>query len=278
MSDERGPHDRHARRPWPLYALAALVGLSAAALLIGAVLALPHGEHAADAARSFEQALGLAGAGPLPWRGAVPNGTASSGFAWTALERSRLTAADRARGAFVARSCTTCHGRDGIGGSELAPALAGQRAEVLLKQLQDFRSGARVWPVMNAVAQALAEADLAAVSAYLAGVAPAAADCSAAAAAPALVSAGDSRRRLAPCVACHTTTGELGVATLAPRLDRQRDDYLARQLELFQAGWRHNDVYGHMRSVARSLRRDEIAAVARWYAAAPPPRCGGPSQ
>lgn len=276
MSDEPRSDDKDARRPWLLYVLAAMLGLSAASLLIGAVLALPHGDHAGDAARSFAQALGLAGAGPLRWSGPVPDGRSSSGFAWTALERSRLAAANPARGAFVARNCTACHGRDGIGGTDLAPALAGQPAEVLLKQLQDFRSGARVWQVMNAVAGALTEADLAAVSVHLAGVARPAAECSVTAGVPpALVTAGDSRRRLAPCIACHTPTGELGVSTLAPRLERQRNEYLVRQLELFQAGWRHNDIYGHMRNVARSLQRDEIVALARWYAAAPSPRCVG---
>lgn len=274
MNAQPPPSARAARRPWPLYSLAAVLGLSAAALLIGAVLTLPHAGHGTGAARSFAQALGLAGADPSEWRGPVPAGRSSSGFAWTAQEQARLAAADRGRGAFVARNCAACHGMEGVGGTELAPALAGQPAAALLKQLHDFRSGTRDWPVMNAVARALSEADARAVSAYLASVdAPASACDKAAQAPPSLIMSGDSRRRLPACIACHTPAGELGVSMLAPRLEAQREDYLVRQLELFRAGWRRNDVYGLMRNVARSLNRSEIVDLARWYASAPAARC-----
>ena len=155
---------------------------------------------------------------------------------------------------------------DGDGGSELAPSLAGQSAPVLWKQLQDFRAGTREWPVMNATAMALGERDMAAVARYFSDIRVPAALCKATGvAAPSLVNRGDIQRLIPPCAACHESANSNGVPMFAPRLDGQRADYLERQLLLFRAAWRRNDIYGHMRVVARSLDDVEIRQLARWY-------------
>jgi cytochrome c553 len=54
---------------------------------------------------------------------------------------------------------------------------------------------------------------------------------------------------------------------MAPRLEGQKADYLARQLGLFQTEWRDNDSYRPMREVARRMTATEIDSVAQWYAA-----------
>ena len=138
---------------------------------------------------------------------------------------------------------------------------------MLWKQLEDFRSGMREWPVMNAVAKALAAEDLPAVAAFLSHVGPRRSECAPTrGAAPALVEQGDIKRLIPPCAACHDQRNTHDVQMFAPRIDGQRADYLERQLLLFRAGWRRNDIYGHMRVVARSLDDVEVRQLADWYA------------
>ena len=47
-----------------------------------------------------------------------------------------------------------CHGPDGVGGSAFAPTLRGLQAEVIWKELHDYRTGNRQFNVMNAIARA----------------------------------------------------------------------------------------------------------------------------
>ena len=71
--------------------------------------------------------------------------------------------------------CNTCHGpgSNGVGG--VFPALAGQYAPYLIKQLQDFRQGVRgndPQQLMSTVALRMTDAEIAAVAAYLESVSP----------------------------------------------------------------------------------------------------------
>src|SRR4029077_15400703 len=65
-----------------------------------------------------------------------------------------LDSAASGRGATVAHQCAICHGAEGISGTNF-PNLAGQYAEVTYKQLNDFKSGARVNATMSPFAQIL---------------------------------------------------------------------------------------------------------------------------
>jgi cytochrome c553 len=73
-------------------------------------------------------------------------------------------------------ACSSCHGLDGKGrlARELAyPALAGQHEGYLRVQLLNWKIGARgnsPGGVMNRIAQALSEAEISALSAFLAGM------------------------------------------------------------------------------------------------------------
>lgn len=87
-----------------------------------------------------------------------------------------------ARGARVALSglwdkdvpaCVSCHGPGGHGVGSHFPALAGQYAGYLTKQLNAWRSGTRrndPQALMKGIAQRLSAADIAAVSAYFASL------------------------------------------------------------------------------------------------------------
>lgn len=87
-------------------------------------------------------------------------------LAW--LCSSTALAGDAAAGKSKAASCIGCHGMTGISVNPLWPNLAGQHPEYLVKQLQDFKSGARKDPNMNALAAALSDADMADIAAFFA--------------------------------------------------------------------------------------------------------------
>ena len=63
-------------------------------------------------------------------------------------------------------ACAACHGADGLG-NKMAPRLAGQHAEYVLKQLASFQSNMRDIAVMHGVAQNLRTPEMDAVADYL---------------------------------------------------------------------------------------------------------------
>jgi len=75
---------------------------------------------------------------------------------------------DSDRGKARSAVCAHCHGADGNSTNGLWPKLAGQHELYLVKQLEDFRSGARKDPAMNAMAQPLSDADIANLAAFYA--------------------------------------------------------------------------------------------------------------
>ena len=67
------------------------------------------------------------------------------------------------------RSVPPVHGVDGNSANPEWPKLAGQHAGYLVKQLQDYRSGARRNAQMSALVTTLNDADMADIAAYYAG-------------------------------------------------------------------------------------------------------------
>ena len=172
------------------------------------------------------------------------------------------------RGATIAlQQCSMCHGAQGMSGGD-APNLAGQYPEVVIKQLDDFKSGHRIHSFMQALAHNLSDRDIADIAAYYdslpkARTAPARYTESSA---PALVRVGDPLRNIAPCIACHGGTDhKLG----APWLEGMPREYLVVQLNAFRTGTRHNDSHGQMRNMARSMSAKEVDEVADFYARRP---------
>jgi cytochrome c553 len=169
------------------------------------------------------------------------------------------------RGATLALRCTACHGAQGVSGAN-APNLAGQYAEVIYKQLLDFKRGARLDAVMGAMVASLTEENMLDLSHYYAYLPRLAKDRSLSGA-PALVRVGDPMRSIAPCASCHASRdGKVG----APDLNGEPQRYLQDQLTAFAQGSRRNDANAIMREEARLLTAAEIAAVIQHYAGAAP--------
>jgi len=187
-----------------------------------------------------------------------------SDVVWNVQTQRAVLSGDAGRGATAAAACAGCHGAKGISPSDQFPNLAGQAADAVFKQLDDFHSGKRVSPIMQGFAAPLTEQQMADLAAHFASLpaphAPASTP-------PRLVTVGDPARGLPPCAACH---GPMGRKLGAPDLIGQRAPYLQAQLEAFAAGTRRNDINQQMRVVAHDLRADEIKEVAQWYAGTGP--------
>ncbi len=77
-----------------------------------------------------------------------------------------VMAGDAAAGKAKAAACAGCHGANGVSAVPNYPNLAGQKEAYLVKQLKDFKSGARKDPTMSAMAAPLSDADIENLAAY----------------------------------------------------------------------------------------------------------------
>jgi cytochrome c553 len=202
-------------------------------------------------------------------------------IAWTGATLEQVASGNEKNGALVALNCGACHGEGGVSSSSLIPTLAGMDAVVIYKQLDDYRSGKRLWGVMNAIARALSVQDSADVAAYFAGRAdglpPVAGEGipqggrSLRQSDPTvrIIFAGDPGRGIPPCSACHGPGAhKLG----APALRGQHAAYVERQLAAFAQGFRQNDINEQMRAIATQLTPEEMHTVAVYYGAEITPR------
>lgn len=170
------------------------------------------------------------------------------------------------RGATLALRCAMCHGARGLSQAN-SPNLAGQHVFAIYKELQDYKSGARVNSVMTPLVADLTEEDMRDLAAYYAYLPrlPAYHPASAGPA-PRIVATGAPMRNIAPCGACH---GGLDSKAGSAWLDGQPDVYLRAQLQAFASGTRHNDISEQMRNVARQMTPADIEEAARYYANQP---------
>jgi cytochrome c553 len=79
-------------------------------------------------------------------------------------------AADPPPGPAKTQTCATCHGPRGISVAPDAPNLAGQPQIYLAAQLQAFRDGRRLHPVMNLIAKGLTEQEIDQLSAWYSAI------------------------------------------------------------------------------------------------------------
>ncbi|MFT0869897.1 c-type cytochrome [Pseudomonas sp. CAM1A] len=171
----------------------------------------------------------------------------------------------------AAMACLGCHGADGKGIAAAGfPRLAGLPAGYLSKQLQDFRSGSRKQAVMEPLAKALDDAEIEAVSAYLAKLpADTAPDTRrqqiATDPVARLAIYGDWSRKIPGCVQCHGPGGS-GVGEHFPPLAGQPAGYLVAQLNAWRDGSRSNDPNQLMVDVAKAMTEAEVKAVADYFA------------
>ena len=174
---------------------------------------------------------------------------------------------DTAKGETIATQiCVACHTVDGTRGLSANPILQGQHPEYLVKQLQEFKSGARDNAIMKGFAATLSEQDMRDVAAFYAsktakpGVATNKATLLLG---ERIYRGGIADRRIAACAGCHSPNGA-GIPAQYPRLSGQHGEYAEAQLNAFRSGLRTNSL--QMTGVAAKLNDREIKALADYMA------------
>lgn len=194
----------------------------------------------------------------------------------------RAALADAAEGERIYReglgntpSCATCHGEAGLP-DRMAPypRLAGQSAEYVAKQLEDYASGIRRNEQMTPIARALDPQQRAAAARYVASL-PAVRPVLSAAVLQergrTLDEVGDNAQAIPACGNCHGLRGQ-GEGAMLPPLAGQPAAYLASQLNAFRSQRRRNDTVEVMEGIASRLTPDDIQELAAYFSALAPQR------
>ena len=189
---------------------------------------------------------------------------------------------DADAGKAKAAVCGACHGATGVNPNPAYPDLAGQHAAYIVKQLADFKSGARTDMMMAPMAANLSEQYMADVAAFYASQKRAserAESTSVDSAAPAAVaSAGDvaivtstsakalyagdvkaGQEKSAMCASCHGADGNSPIA-IYPKLAGQSASYTAKQLADFKSGDRNDPVMAGMVAALSAKDMNDLAA------------------
>jgi len=198
-----------------------------------------------------------------------------TGAAFGAQAETAPAKGDAAKAQNIANQvCAACHAADGNSAAPANPKLAGQPAEYITKQLQNFKlglqdpnkEGARKSPVMGAMTAALSDEDMLNLGAYISskaiksGTAKAPID-----AGQKVYRGGNAVTGVPACAACHGPAGA-GMPSQYPRLGGQHADYVLLQLKAFRSGDRANDAGKVMRTIANKMSDQEMQAVANYVA------------
>jgi len=180
-----------------------------------------------------------------------------------------LFAADIEAGKTKSALCAGCHGQDGNSLNAVWPKLAGQHATYIVKQLEEFKSGARVDAVMKGMADTLAtDADMQDVAAFYQSQAikSGAFNSEMVARGEAIYRGGITETSVPACIACHAPSGTGNGPAKFPSLKSQHPEYIVAQLKKFKDGSRKNDPGKMMQNVAARMLESEMQAVAAYIA------------
>jgi cytochrome c553 len=184
----------------------------------------------------------------------------------------KTPAADPAKGQQIANQvCAACHAADGNSTIPANPKLAGQHAEYLVKQLDDYAKpatdkSARVNAVMTGFATQLSPADRRNVAAWYSTQVPkagAAKNKATLELGQRIYRAGIPEKQVPACSGCHSPNGA-GIPAQYPRLSGQYADYIEGQLKALRDGTRRNNLA--MTEIATRLSEKEMQAVSDYIA------------
>jgi len=180
---------------------------------------------------------------------------------------------DLAKGQQIASQvCAACHGADGNSGTPANPKLAGQHADYLVKQLQNFKvkpdakQAERANAVMAGFSAALSDADMRNVSAYFSAqtLKPSTArNKDVVELGKRIYRGGIPAKNVPACAGCHSPNGA-GIPAQYPALGGQFADYVASQLVAFRQGTRNNSA--QMSMISARMSDAEIQAVSDYIA------------
>lgn len=168
----------------------------------------------------------------------------------------------------ILAGCARCHGQDGAGRPEGGvPWIGGQERAYLAATLRAYAEGRRASGIMQPQVAALPAAQLDRLADHYArqpwvaaaGTVPDGRGAQ-------IAREGIPARGVPACASCHRE----GARADYPRIEGQREDFIARQLMLLRDGARGGTTFGHLMPVfAHRLTDADIAAVATYYARGP---------
>jgi cytochrome c553 len=189
------------------------------------------------------------------------------------LERSRDLSNPNVPPAVTAvQVCSICHGIDGNSVSPNFPRLAGQQSLYIVAQLENFRSHQRSDPpgyeYMWGISHHLTDDQIKGLAEYFAkqvATPNAPMDAALTSVGREIFDKGLPAKEAPPCMACHGPHAE-GIANF-PRLANQHQDYLVKQLHVFQETEQRPGT--PMKQITHLLSHEEMVAVAAYLQAGP---------
>jgi cytochrome c553 len=179
----------------------------------------------------------------------------------------RSSVGDPVVGRDKSQLCQGCHGEEGNSVEPLAPKLAGQYSDYIVKQVRNYQAGTRTHQIMNAMAATLTDAELIDIGNYFAsrptmkgdgtGDNPVGKN---------LFLKGDIKRMVIGCVNCHGVNGKglTPFTSTFPVLGGQHKAYIKGQLNDFRSGLRSNSAGNIMVKIATQLTDEEIEGLASY--------------
>jgi len=246
----------------------AVVGSAAALLLaLSATVAIAHSappktSAPVAAASAATPASAASSTAPAP---AAANSAAAASAPVAVVA---LKPGDASAGQAKAVVCGACHGLDGNSSVPLFPKLAGQSAQYIVHQLNNFKSGRRQNPIMLGMATPLSEQDMHDIAAYFASqkTTPGVADQALVGRGELLFRQGDPQHDVPACMACHAMDGSGNPGSMYPHLAGQHAQYVQATLKAWHDGtrWGTNVHAGIMPTIAKQLDDADIAALASY--------------
>ena len=183
-----------------------------------------------------------------------------------ALATSVSAAGNAAAGKTKAAVCAACHGADGNSVNPQFPKLAGQNANYLVEQLQDFKSGKRRNAIMSGMAASLSVQDMQDIAAWFSSqtVQPGEANPSLVTIGQQVYRGGDRESGVPACLACHGPDGVGNPPMKIPQLAGQHAAYVVAQLQAYASGQRTTDPHKMMETIASRLSDAQMQAVASY--------------
>lgn len=189
-----------------------------------------------------------------------------------------LGAAGAKQGGALIAVCAACHGINGSSATAEYPNLAAQQYNYLLKQLEDFRDGARKSTIMSGMAMTIPPSidnqNLKEIAAYFSQQPLVVAGVSTAPSARAnitqwkeghkIYTQGLASDNIPACAACHGLGGDGNGPMAIPALALQHQAYVLMQLDQFASGVRNNSPGRVMNSIARAMTKQQMTAVAAY--------------
>lgn len=193
-------------------------------------------------------------------------GAAAAGILFASSSAAVLVDGNPEDGAAAAMPCQSCHGLDGNSPSPEWPKLAGQHASYLKKQLQDYKSGARMNAIMSSMAANLSDEDITNLAAYYSSqdLTQGATPEQYAELGKKLYQQGNKESGVPACMACHGPAGRGNPAAGWARLSGQHAQYVETQLKNYRSGERANGPNQMMQGVAKKMTDEEITAVSHY--------------